>query len=168
MEDNNIKSQYKIDNRFVTFENDLSQPKKYNIGITVGVFDLFHVGHLNLFEHCKEMCNHLIVAVCNDEYVNRIKNKTPIIPQDERVRICRALKCVDEVILVDIKETEDKLLLLKNHNFDVLFSGDDWKGSERYIKTEQQFNSLGVSIEYLPYTKGISTTKIKSIIENQQ
>ncbi len=135
--------------------------KKYKIGITVGVFDLFHVGHLNLLERCKEMCEHLIVAVCGDDYVIQIKHKTPVFPEDQRQRILAALKCVDEVIPVSIEETNDKMLLLKNHPFDVLFSGDDWKGSERYMRTEAEFAPLGVSIEYLSYTKGISTTEIK-------
>ena len=136
--------------------------KKYRVGITVGVFDLFHVGHLNLLERCKARCDKLIVAVCGDDYVSRIKHKTPIYPEAERRRILTALKCVDEVISVTIEETEDKLLLLKNHPFNVLFSGDDWKGSERYLKTEKQFAELGVSIEYLPYTKGVSTTDTKN------
>ena len=135
--------------------------KKYKVGITVGVFDLFHVGHLNLLERCKAMCDKLVVAVCGDDYVANVKHKDPVYPEDQRRRILASLKCVDEVIPVTIEETEDKMLLLKNHPFDVLFSGDDWKGSERYLKTEKQFAELGVSIEYLPYTKGVSTTETK-------
>lgn len=136
--------------------------KKHAVGITVGVFDLFHVGHLNLLERCKARCDHLIVAVCGDDYVAEVKHKTPVYPEDQRMRILSALKCVDEVVKVSIAETEDKMLLLKNYPFDVLFSGDDWKGSERYMRTERQFSPLGVSIEYLPYTKGVSTTDIKT------
>ena len=136
--------------------------KKYKVGITVGVFDLFHVGHLNLLERCKAMCDKLVVAVCGDDYVANIKHKTPVYPEDQRRRILAALKCVDEVVTVTIEETEDKMLLLKNHPFDVLFSGDDWKGSERYLNTEKQFAELGVSIEYFPYTKGVSTTDTKN------
>ena len=138
--------------------------KKYKIGITVGVFDLFHVGHLNLLERCKEMCEHLIVAVCGDDYVTQVKHKVPVFPEEQRRRIMAALRCVDEVIPVSIEETNDKMLLLRNHPFDVLFSGDDWKGSERYMRTEKEFAPLGVSIEYLSYTKGISTTEIKNKI----
>lgn len=138
--------------------------KKYKIGITVGVFDLFHVGHLNLLERCKAMCEHLIVAVCQDDYVTQIKHKYPVYNATDRMRILGALKVVDEVIPVSIQETEDKMLLLKNHPFNVLFSGDDWKGSERYLKTEKQFAELGAKIEYLPYTKGISTSQIKEQI----
>lgn len=141
--------------------------KKYNIGFTVGVFDLFHVGHLNLLERCKEQCDHLIVAVCGDDYVRNIKHKEPIYNENERMRILKALKCVDEVVPISIESTEDKMLALKQFKFNVLFSGDDWKGTERYTRTEEQFAKLGVSIEYLQYTKGISTTQIKEKIKKQ-
>lgn len=135
--------------------------KKYKVGFTAGVFDLFHTGHLNLLEKCKEQCDYLIVGVCNDDYVRNIKGKEPVFDENDRARIIQSLKCVDEAILIDIETTNDKMIALKKFNFDVLFSGDDWKGSERYIKTEQQFYPLGVSIEYLAYTQGISTTAIK-------
>ena len=135
--------------------------KKYRIGYTCGVYDLFHVGHLNLFERCKEMCDVLIVGVCNDDYVRNIKNKEPMINENDRLRIVNSLKCVDAAYLVDIETTNDKMIALKEFKFDVLFSGDDWKGSERYNKTEKDFAKLGASIEYLPYTKGISTTELK-------
>lgn len=138
--------------------------KKYKTGITVGVFDLFHVGHLNLLERCKALCEYLIVAVCQDDYVTQVKRKSPVYCAGDRMRILAALKCVDEVIPVTIEETEDKLLLIQNHPFDVLFSGDDWKGSPRYARTEEQFALLGAHIEYLPYTQGISTTQIKQMI----
>ena len=117
--------------------------KKYKVGYTCGVFDLFHVGHLNLLERCEEMCDILIVGVCDDRYVTEIKKK-------------------QRAELVTIAETNDKILALKRFKFDVLFSGDDWKGSERYLMTERQFAEYGASIEYLPYTKGISTTDIKN------
>ena len=142
--------------------------KKYNIGFTAGVFDLFHVGHLNLFEKCKEMCSHLIVAICDDDYVRNLKHKEPIFPLEERVRIIKSLKCVDEVVVVSFAEVDDKMLALEKFKFDVLFSGDDWKGSERYLKTEKQFAEVGVSIEYLPYTQNISTTEIKNKIKTYE
>lgn len=138
--------------------------KKYNVGITVGVFDMFHIGHLNLLEKCKDMCEKLIVAVCDDDYVRNIKNKEPIIEQEDRMRLIGALKCVDNVVLVTPALTEDKMMLHDKHNFDVLFSGDDWKNSERYKRTEREFEKIGVAIEYLPYTKGVSTTDIKNKI----
>ena len=135
--------------------------KKYKVGYTCGVFDLFHTGHLNLLERCKEMCEILIVGVCDDEYVRKIKNKEPVILEADRVRILNALKCVDAAELVDIEVTDNKLLAQKQFKFDVLFSGDDWKGTERYNRTEKEFEQIGVSIEYLPYTHGVSTSDIK-------
>lgn len=138
--------------------------KKYKIGYTAGVFDLFHVGHLNLIERCKEMCDYLIIGVCDDDYVRNIKKKEPVIEENDRVRILNALKAVDEAVLVNYEITDDKMLALERFKFDVLFSGDDWKGSERYLKTEEQFSKVGVAIEYLPYTKGVSTTEIKKTI----
>lgn len=141
--------------------------KKYRIGYTCGVFDLFHVGHLNLLERCKDQCEILIVGVCNDEYVEKIKNKIPCIKEQDRVRILKALKCVDDAQLVDIETTNDKMKAYDMFKFDVLFSGDDWKGSDRYKKTEEDFAKIGVSIEYLPYTKGISTTELREKIINK-
>ena len=140
--------------------------KKYKIGFTAGVFDLFHVGHLNLLERCKEYCDYLIVGVCDDKYVTDIKKKQPVINENDRVRILNALKCVDEAVLIDIETTNDKMVALEKFGFDVLFSGDDWKGTERYLKTESQFAPLGVSIEYLPYTQGVSTSDIKEKMKN--
>lgn len=138
--------------------------KKYKVGYTVGVFDLFHVGHLNLLERCKAMCDVLIVGVCDDNYVRDVKHKEPVISETDRCRIVKALKCVDDAVIVDFKITDDKMLAYEKFKFDVLFSGDDWKGSERYLRTEEQFKPLGVSIEYLPYTKGVSTSELKSKI----
>lgn len=137
---------------------------KYGIGYTCGVFDLFHVGHLNLLERCKEMCDYLIVGICDDDYVVNIKGKTPIINQDDRARIIAALKVVDEVRIINTEITNDKMLAHQLFHFDVLFSGDDWKDSERYKKTETDFKPINVAIEYLPYTKGVSTSSIKKVI----
>lgn len=136
--------------------------KKYKVGYTCGVFDLFHVGHLNLLERCKEMCEVLIVGVCDDAYVRDIKHKEPVINENDRTRILNALKCVDFAELVNFEVTDNKMLALEKFHFDVLFSGDDWKGSERYIATEKQFATKGVAIEYLPYTHGVSTSEIKA------
>jgi len=137
---------------------------KYKIGYTAGVFDLFHIGHLNLLEKCKNMCDYLIVGICDDEYCLNIKKKIPIFPEKHRLRILKALKCVDMVELVNYEITDNKMLAYEKFHFNVLFSGDDWKGSDRYKKTEEQFKQIGVSIEYLPYTKEISTTEIKERI----
>ena len=141
--------------------------KKYKVGYTAGVFDLFHVGHLNLIERCKEMCDYLIIGVCDDDYVRNIKKKEPVIKEDDRVRILNALKAVDEAVLVNYEITDNKMLALDKFKFDVLFSGDDWKGTERYLKTEEQFAKVGVAIEYLPYTHGVSSSQIKETMSKK-
>ena len=141
--------------------------KDYRIGFTTGVFDMFHIGHLNLLERCKQQCAYLIVAVCDDNYVRMIKQKEPIIPLHDRMRILGALKCVDEVVSIGIDEVEDKMKALEKYRFDVLFSGDDWKGTERYKKTEEQFAKNNATIVYLPYTQGISTTSLKERINKK-
>lgn len=141
--------------------------KKYHIGYTCGVFDLFHVGHLNLLERCKKQCDILIIGVCNDDYVRNVKGKEPVYFETDRVRILNALECVDEAVLVDIETTNDKMIAFEKFKFDVLFSGDDWKGSKRYQETERQFASLGVAIEYFPYTKGVSTSQIREKISKK-
>ena len=138
--------------------------KKYNIGYTCGVFDLFHVGHLTLLERCKSMCNHLIVGICDDDYVVNIKHKNPIYPEDQRLRIIKALRIVDQAELVTISETLDKRLVFDKFHFNVLFSGDDWKGTERYTQTEKELGAFGVSFEFFPYTQGISSSQIKELL----
>ena len=142
--------------------------KKYHVGYTCGVFDVFHVGHLNLLERCKDMCDILIVGVCDDTYVREVKHKEPVYPEEDRIRILKALKVVDDAVLVDIETTEDKMIALNRFHFDVLFSGDDWKGTERYNRTEKQFEKYGACIEYFPYTQGISTSQLKEKIGGRE
>ncbi len=133
------------------------------IGYTCGVYDLFHVGHLNLFERCKEKCDYLIVGVCDDEYVRTYKQKDPVINEKDRLRIVKALKCVDDAFLINSEETVDKVLAHEKVNYNVLFAGDDWKGSERFKETEKAFKEKGLDIEvvFLPYTKEVSTSMLR-------
>lgn len=137
--------------------------KKIKIGYTCGVYDLFHIGHLNLFERCKKYCDYLIVGVCDDEYVRTIKNKQPVINEEDRRRIVGALKCVDEAVIIDTETTIDKFKAFKKFNFNVLFAGDDWKGTERFKQTELQFkeNNLDIEVVFFPYTQGVSTSSIR-------
>ena len=137
--------------------------KKLKIGYTCGVYDLFHVGHLNLLERCKTKCDYLIVGVCDDKYVRDIKKKEPVINENDRLRIIGALKVVDEVHIVDTETTIDKILAISKFHFNVLFAGDDWKGSPRFIETERQFKEHGVDVEvvFFPYTKEVSTSKLR-------
>lgn len=132
--------------------------KKYRIGYTTGVFDMFHVGHLNIIKRAKEQCDYLIVGVSTDELVQEYKNKKPIIPFDERCEIVQALEYVDKVVA---QENRDKFWAWKNLNFDVMFVGDDWKGKPLFIEVEEEFKKVGVDIVYFPYTKDTSSTILR-------
>lgn len=139
--------------------------KKYKIGYTTGVFDMFHIGHLNILRRAKEYCDYLIVGVTTDEAVQEYKNKTPVICLEERVEIVRAIRYVDEVVL---QTDMDKLKSWNELKFDALFHGDEWKGTELYNKYEQEFNKVGVDIVYLPHTDGISSTLLRDRINNKE
>jgi glycerol-3-phosphate cytidylyltransferase len=134
---------------------------KMVIGYTAGVFDLFHIGHLNLLKNAKGMCDRLVVGVTTDELV-RYKNKSPVIPFTERIEIVRNIKYVDAVVA---QEDMDKLLMCKKLKADILFVGDDWYATEKWEDYEKEFQEAGIRIVYFPYTKGISSTKINNILK---
>ncbi|MBF7097339.1 adenylyltransferase/cytidyltransferase family protein [Alkalibacter mobilis] len=131
--------------------------KKYEIGYTTGVFDLFHIGHLNLIRRAKELCDYLIVGVNTDELVRDYKGKTPIISFEQRLEIVASIRYVDEAIA----QTDlDKLKAWEVLRFNALFQGDDWMGHPRYIKTEADLKTVNADMIFLPYTKEISTTSL--------
>lgn len=131
--------------------------KKYKIGYTTGVFDMFHIGHLNILKRAKEQCEYLIVGVSTDEVVQQYKNKTPVICFEERCAIVEAIKYVDKVVP---QTSMNKMDAYKELKFDVLFHGSDWKGSNMYDKIIQEFSEIGVDVVFLPHTDGISSTII--------
>ena len=132
--------------------------KKDRGGYTTGVFDMFHVGHLNILRKAKEQCDYLIVGVSTDELVREYKNKTPIIPFEERSEIVRSIDCVDKVIP---QVNRDKYEAWKELKFDVMFVGDDWKGKPLFMKVEDDFRKVGVEVVYFPYTKDTSSTILR-------
>ena len=132
------------------------------IGYTTGVFDLFHIGHVNLLNNAKSHCDELIVGVTSDDLVS-YKNKKAVISQNERLEIVRNIKAVDSVIL---QEDMDKFKMWEKLNFDIMFVGDDWKGTEKWNNFEEIFNTVGVKIIYFPYTKGTSSTLINNTLNN--
>lgn len=138
--------------------------KKYKIGYTTGVYDMFHIGHLNILKRAKEQCDFLIVGVSTDEVVRTYKNKTPIIPFEERAAIVNAIKYVDKVIP---QTTMDKFVAWEQEHFDVIFHGDDWKNSSMYNEMEKKLTNVGVEFVYFPYTKGISSTILREKKEKQ-
>lgn len=135
--------------------------KNMIIGYTAGVFDLFHIGHLNLLKNAKGMCDKLIVGVTTDELVN-YKGKQPIIPFVDRIEIVRNIKYVDAAIA---QSDMDKLTMCKKIKADVLFVGDDWFGTDKWKAYENEFSNAGIQIVYFPYTKGISSTQITKALK---
>ena len=126
------------------------------IGYTTGVYDLFHIGHLNLLKNAKGMCDKLIVGVTVDELVE-YKGKKAMIPFEDRIEIVRSCKYVDAAVP---QYDMNKLEACKKLGAQYLFVGDDWYGTEKWINYEKDFTEAGIKIIYFPYTKGISSTKI--------
>lgn len=136
----------------------MEKMKKYKIGYTDGVYDLFHVGHLNMIQTAKSQSEYLIVGVHGDDVVEEYKHARPIINELERKRIIESIKGVDRA---EINRFRDKMMLWELYHFDVIFIGDDWKGTERWIRFEKELSAIQVDVVYVPYTKGISTSDIK-------
>lgn len=133
------------------------------IGYTTGVYDMFHIGHLNILKRAKEQCDYLIVGVSTDALVQHDKNKTPIIPFAERCAIVEAIKYVDKVVPQDNK---NKIEAWEKYHFNKMFVGSDWKGTSVWNGFEKQFAPLGVKIVYLKHTDGISSTILREKIQN--
>jgi glycerol-3-phosphate cytidylyltransferase len=131
------------------------------VGYTTGVFDLFHIGHLNLLRNARALCDRLIVGVTTDELLIEYKKKKPIIPFIERCEILRSIRYVDSVIA---QPDMDKILVWKKLKFDVMFVGDDWYATEIWKKIEEEFLTVGVRIVYFPYTQGTSSTLLNRIL----
>lgn len=138
--------------------------KKYRVGYTSGVFDMFHIGHLNILKNAKERCDVLIVGVSTDELVQSYKHKLPVIPFEQRLQIVEAIRYVDRVVP---QLTLDKEAAWRELKFDAIFHGDDWKGSALYTATEEKMALLGVDVVYLPHTQGISSTILGEVQEKK-
>lgn len=121
---------------------------------------MFHIGHLNILRNAKSMCDELIVGVTIDELVS-YKGAKSIIPFEERIEIIKSIKYVDQAVP---QSNMNKMEAWENLNFDVIFVGDDWKGTEKWKKLETDFAKIGVQIHYFPYTKGTSSTKLREAL----
>ncbi len=132
---------------------------------TAGTFDLFHIGHLNLLKAAKGLGDKLIVAVNTDELVEEYKKVRPIMSYEERYRLVSELRCVDVCIP---QYSRDKYEAWKRIRFDILVMGDDWYDDEEYRKWEKCLRDEGVRVIFLPYTRTISTTKIKRLIRDAE
>lgn len=134
------------------------ESKRYKIGYTTGVYDLFHIGHLNLLKSAKEQCDYLIVGVTTDELCFKRKNKYPIIPESERMAIVAELRCVDRVVK---QENMDKLAAVRKFGADAVFVGSDWQGTDDWNRYEKEFAEVGCTVVYLKHTDGISSTVLR-------
>ena len=137
--------------------------KPYHIGYVPGVYDLFHKGHLILFERCKERCDYLIVGVLTDELVEYYKGKKPVISYEDRARVIEGLRCVDEVVPVDFSNT-DKIAAWEQLHYDCHFSGNDH--ANHWNDIIEELHKRGAEMEFFPYTEGISSTSIKKSVKN--
>ena len=138
--------------------------KKYKIGYTTGVYDMFHIGHLNIIKKAKEQCEYLVVGVTTDELCEKRKNKRPIICEADRVSIVEAIKYVDKVVF---QNDMDKLSAVIKYNADAVFVGSDWQGTPAWDKYEKDFASVGCEVVYLQHTDGISSTILRERLNKE-
>lgn len=137
------------------------ESKKYKIGYTTGVYDMFHVGHLNILRRAKEMCDYLIVGVTTDELCYKRKQKYPIISEQDRMAIVEAIRYVDKVVP---QADMEKIRPVIEFGADVVFVGSDWKGTDAWNQYEKDFATVGCTVEYLDHTDGISSSILREKI----
>jgi glycerol-3-phosphate cytidylyltransferase len=132
------------------------------VGYAPGVYDLFHIGHLNLLRHARQFCDYLIAGVLTDEMAQYGKGMVPTVPLEERLEIVANIRLVDEAVAEDLPE---KLAMWEKLRFDVVIKGDDWKGTERGVKLERDFAPFGVRVAYVPYTKRTSSSLLRQVLQ---
>lgn len=138
--------------------------KQYKTGYTTGVFDMFHIGHLNILRKAKEQCEHLIVGVTTDNLCKQRKHKLPIICEQDRMAIVSAIRYVDEVVP---QENMDKLAAVKRYHVDAVFVGSDWKGTPQWEQYEKDFALVDCEVVYLEHTDGISSTILRERLNDR-
>jgi glycerol-3-phosphate cytidylyltransferase len=131
------------------------------IAYVPGVFDLFHIGHLNVLKNSRQFCDYLIAGVVSDEVAQRNKGIQPIVPLEERLAIVAGIRYVDEAVVEDVPH---KLEMWKRLQFNVIVKGDDWKGTDRGDKLEHDFAAVGVTVAYVPYTTQTSSTLLRRVL----
>lgn len=134
------------------------------IAYAPGVYDLFHIGHLNVLRNAKERCDHLIAGVVTDELALRVKGLEPIVPLDERLAIVGSIRYVDEAVAEDLPH---KLEMWERLRFNAIIKGDDWQGTDRGDKLEADFAKVGVEVIYVPYTTQTSSTMLRRVLQRE-
>ena len=128
------------------------------IGYASGVYDLFHIGHLNLLKHARSQCDYLIAGVASTDMTQRLKGTTPVVPLAERLEIVRSVRYVDDVV---VDEHLNKADTWREVGFNVFFKGDDWRGTEKGDRLERDMARIGVQVVYFPYTVTTSSTVLR-------
>jgi glycerol-3-phosphate cytidylyltransferase len=131
------------------------------VGYAPGVYDLFHVGHLNVLRNARQFCDYLIAGVVTDELAERAKGASPVVPLDERLDIVGSIRYVDRAVVEDVPH---KLEMWERLRFDVIIKGDDWKGTPRGDRLEADFAPLSVTVAYVPYTVRTSSTMLRQAL----
>lgn len=164
--DTNIEYPRNTVKRVTARTEEVSEPKKYHVGYIAGVFDLFHVGHLNMFRRAKEQCDYLIVGVVTDEGVRRNKKTEPFIPFEERIEMVRSCRYVDEAVEIPLNYagTRDAYRL---YHFDCQFSGSDYIDNPDWLAEKEFLEKQGAEMVFFPYTESTSSTKIKATINKR-
>ncbi|MFF9769321.1 adenylyltransferase/cytidyltransferase family protein [Streptomyces sp. NPDC014636] len=134
----------------------------HRIGYAPGVFDLFHVGHLNVLRRARAECDRLVAGVVTDELVRQLKGRWPVVPLAERLEIVRSVQYVDDAV---VEETTDKMDMWEKVGFDVVFKGDDWRGTQKGTALERRFAEVGVEVVYFPYTLHTSSTLLRTALD---
>lgn len=131
------------------------------VGYAPGAYDLFHVGHLNILRHARRRCDYLIAGVVADEVLEVTKGRRPLVPLAERMEIVSHISFVDEVVAETVP---DKVETWRGVGFDVIFKGDDWRGTPQGDRLERDFAAVGVEVIYFPYTVHTSSTALRRAI----
>lgn len=131
------------------------------VGYVPGGFDMLHIGHLNILRAARQRCGRLVVGVATDEALLRMKGRLPVIPQPERMELIASLRFVDDVV-TDF--SQDKRIAWRSHPFDILFKGDDWKGTPKGDRLEAELAEVGATVDYLPYTPSTSSSLLRSFL----
>lgn len=134
----------------------------HTVGYAPGVYDLFHVGHLNILRHARSQCDYLVAGVVSDEMAERAKGRAPVVPLVERLEIVRSIRFVDAAF---VETVPDKLETWQQVRFDVIFKGDDWRGTPKGDRLERDFATVDVEVVYFPYTVHTSSTQLRRALD---
>ncbi|MEJ2577538.1 MAG: adenylyltransferase/cytidyltransferase family protein [Kineosporiaceae bacterium] len=129
------------------------------IGYAPGGYDLFHIGHLQLLARSWGACDYLVAGVATDEVLQQMKRTAPAIPLEERLAIVDSVSYVD---LCVVDTSPDKLVAWHEVRFDILFKGDDWRGTPQGARLEQDLATVGARVVYFPYTASTSSTQLRA------